>query len=81
MTYKFGKEHWRLRSSESEEFVSIQNTIVDPVSLKIRAIIDWEYAGFYPAFFEREFYNRLGPSVALDGEEDDTEKLQDFLAS
>lgn len=57
----------------------MQNTIVDPISLEIRAIIDWEYAGFYPAFFERKFYERLGPSVALEGEEDDSEKLLAFL--
>ena len=57
----------------------MQNVIVDPVSLKICAIIDWEYAGFYPDFFERKFYERLGPSVAMEGEADDSEKLLAFL--
>jgi Ser/Thr protein kinase RdoA (MazF antagonist) len=76
-----------LRPSGPDEFVfchndlSQQNVIVDPLSLKILAIIDWEYAGFYPEFFDRPFYKRLGPSIALDGEEDDTEKLLDFLLS
>ncbi|KAI9846697.1 MAG: hypothetical protein M1837_003752 [Sclerophora amabilis] len=85
VTRKTGQEHWDLTPSESEEFVfchndlSMQNTIVDPVSLKIRAIIDWEYSGFYPEFFERKFYERLGPSIALDGEEDDSDKMLVFL--
>ena len=84
---KTAKEYWDLENSEFEEFVfchndlSMQNTIVDPVSLKIRAIVDWEYAGFYPEFFERKFYERLGPSIALEGEEDDSEKLLAFLSS
>ena len=61
--------------------LSQQNVIVDPKSLKIAAIIDWEYAGFYPAFEESRFYERLGPSVASDGEEDDTERLLGYLQS
>lgn len=61
--------------------LSQQNVIVNPESLKILAIIDWEYAGFYPEYFDRPFYKRLGPSMALDGEEDDTEKCLDFLRS
>jgi hypothetical protein len=49
--------------------------------LKIKAILDWEYAGFFPEFFERKFYTRPGPSVAIGDEEDDTKTLQDFLFS
>jgi len=59
----------------------MQNVIIDPISLKIRAIIDWEYAGFYPEYFDTRFYKRLGPSVALEGEKDDSEELLDFLNS
>ncbi|EZF25601.1 hypothetical protein H112_02171 [Trichophyton rubrum D6] len=59
--------------------LSQNNVIVDPNSLKIRAIIDWEYAGFYPAYFDRSFFRRKGPSVAIDGEIDDSEILLDFL--
>ena len=85
MTRLTGREQWDLRSSESEEFVfchndlSMRNVIVDPVSLKICAILDWEYAGFYPDFFERKFFERLGPSIAMEGEADDSEKLLAFL--
>lgn len=78
MTLQSPRDAWTLRASESEEFVfcnnnlSQQNIIVNPQSLKILAIIDWEYAGFYPEFFERPLYKLLGPSVALDGEVDDS---------
>lgn len=87
VTLQSPRDTWSLRASGSEEFVfchndlSQQNIIVNPQSLKILAIIDWEYAGFYPEFFDRPFYKRLGPSIALAGEEDDTEKLLDFLRS
>ncbi|KAH7359471.1 hypothetical protein B0T11DRAFT_212525, partial [Plectosphaerella cucumerina] len=37
------------------------NILVDKDTLKVKAIIDWEYAGFYPPFFEREVYTRHGP--------------------
>ncbi|KAF7889644.1 uncharacterized protein EAF02_002059 [Botrytis sinoallii] len=43
------------------------NIIVDPVTLKIKAIIDFEYSGFWPIQFELRFYTRLGPSVAHEG--------------
>ncbi len=48
------KDDWDLRPSETEEYVfchndlSQHNVIVDPKSLRINAIIDWEYAGFFP---------------------------------
>lgn len=64
-------------SADDDEYVfchndlSQQNVIIDPETLKINAIIDWEYAGFYPARFEWPFYNRLGPSVAVGDEVDD----------
>lgn len=59
--------------------LSTYNVIVDPESLKINAIIDWEYAGFYPETFEGHFFRRNAPSVAQEGEEDDTEKLLKLL--
>ncbi|KAL4885177.1 hypothetical protein BJY04DRAFT_214516 [Aspergillus karnatakaensis] len=59
--------------------LSQHNIIVDPETLKIRAIIDWEYAGFFPEYFEWPVYNRPGPSVALGGEDDDTAGLLQFL--
>jgi aminoglycoside phosphotransferase (APT) family kinase protein len=60
--------------------LSANNVIVDPDSLKIKAIIDWEYAGFYPPEFEAPFYRRPGPSVALDGEVDDVDALTEMIS-
>lgn len=60
--------------------LSAANVIVDPETLKITAIIDWEYAGFYPPEFEAPFYRRPGPSVALEGEVDDVDALLKVLS-
>lgn len=78
-------DDWRLMPSEDNEYVfchndlSQHNIIVDPDTLKINAIIDWEYAGFYPTRFEWPFYNRPGPSVAREDELDDSFELLEFL--
>jgi len=61
--------------------LSQHNVIVDPKTLKIKAIIDLEYSGFWPEQFELRFYTRLGPSVARKGEIDDTLELLGFLTS
>ncbi len=53
--------------------------IVDPTTLKVMAILDWEYAGFYPEQFEGKFFKRPGPSVALDWEENDEDRLLDIM--
>ncbi|KAJ5249290.1 hypothetical protein N7468_000741 [Penicillium chermesinum] len=76
---------WPKKSSQTTEYVfchndlSQPNIIVDPDTLKIRAIIDWEYAGFFPQYFEAPFYERLGPSVPIGGEKDDVDDLLEFL--
>ncbi|XWX01568.1 hypothetical protein V2A60_009596 [Cordyceps javanica] len=83
---KFNRRPWRLRDFEENDLVfchndlSAYNVIVDPGTLEVRAIIDWEYGGFYPPQFEQKFFKRDGPSVALDGEVDDTEQLTQLLA-
>ncbi|KAJ5737350.1 uncharacterized protein N7483_002475 [Penicillium malachiteum] len=80
-------DSWPRKESQSQEYVfchndlSQHNIIVDPDTLKIKAIIDWEYAGFFPEYFEASFYKRIGPSSALDGEPDDVPLLLDFLRS
>ncbi|KAJ2979561.1 hypothetical protein NQ176_g3179 [Zarea fungicola] len=80
-------DRWVLQPSASDDYVfchndlSQQNVIVDPNSLKINAIIDWEYAGFFPPYFDWPFYNRLGPSSAINGETDDSLALLGFLRS
>ncbi|KAG6009850.1 hypothetical protein E4U43_008663 [Claviceps pusilla] len=76
---------WRPKPETKGEFVFChndlgqQNVLVDPKTLKITAIIDWEFAGFYPPWFEGAFWKREGPSCALEGEEDDVQKCRDWL--
>lgn len=82
---KSNGQPWRMRRRKQQDLVfchndlSMNNVIVDPGTLKIKAIIDWEYAGFYPSEFEFPFYQRLGPSVALESEADDFEVNADDL--
>ncbi|KAJ4865676.1 phosphotransferase enzyme family domain-containing protein [Trichoderma breve] len=77
---------WRMRQRKQQDLVfchndlSMNNVIVDPITLKIRAIVDWEYVGFYPPKFEYPFYRRLGPSVPLDGEVDDFDLLTGMIS-
>lgn len=78
-------DSWPQKPAASAEYVfchndlSQHNIIVDPETLKINAIIDWEYAGFRPPYFEAPFYTRRGSSVAIDGEPDDVPRLLRFL--
>jgi len=64
---KTARQQWRLKALDTEELVfchndlSTHNVIVDRATLKVKAIIDWEYAGFYPAIFDGEFFRRVGP--------------------
>ncbi|KAF8968947.1 kinase-like domain-containing protein [Flammula alnicola] len=75
----------KLRDATTPEFVlchndlSQHNVMVDETTLKINAILDWEYAGFFPPEFDGAFYLRPGPSAALEGEEDDVPKLLEVL--
>ncbi len=76
---------WKMKLRESKNLVfchndlSTHNVIVDPETLKVNAIIDWEYAGFFPQEFEGMFFRRPGPSVALDGEVNDEKVLLDIM--
>lgn len=79
------RPEWKMKPRESEDLVfchndlSTHNVIVDPATLKIKAIIDWEYAGFFPAEFEGMFFRRPGPSVALEGEVNDEKHMLDIM--
>ncbi|KAJ0159804.1 hypothetical protein CTA2_9087 [Colletotrichum tanaceti] len=85
---RFWKHHscWRPRPGmEKGNYVFCHNdlgqhnVIVDPQTLKINAIIDWEYGGFWPEWFERPYWEREGPSAPLGGEEDDRDRCRDWL--
>ncbi|KAI1172564.1 kinase-like domain-containing protein [Nemania sp. FL0916] len=76
---------WEMNPREKDDLVfchndlSMNNVIVDPLTLKIKAILDWEYAGFFPPEFESRFYLRNGPSIALSGEVNDEDSLMKIL--
>ncbi|KAI9664027.1 MAG: hypothetical protein M1821_007518 [Bathelium mastoideum] len=78
-------DDWDLQMASNKEYVfchndlSQNNIIVDPDTLEIRAIVDWEYSGFFPEEFDAPYYKRLGPSVAINGEDDDTDQLMQFI--
>lgn len=81
------------REAGEEEFVfchndlSQHNIILDEKTFAINAIIDWEYSGYYPKEFEGHFWERPGPSVAIEyekggvlvKEEDDISHLLSIL--
>lgn len=75
---------WRPKEGKGEYVfchndISQHNVIVDSETLQIKAIIDWEFGGFWPAWFERSFWRRPGPSEALEGEEDDVQRCREWL--
>lgn len=53
---------WPRYTSMEPEFVlchgdlSQENVLIDPHTHKIRAIIDWEYGGYYPPMFEAQLW-------------------------
>lgn len=81
------RDTWPRKTSDKEEYVfchndlSQANIIVDPETLKIKAIVEWEYAGFWPEWFKMRIWERVGPSVALErfGEREDVPALLSFL--
>jgi hypothetical protein len=78
---------WRPRGSVKGDFVFCHNdlgqhnVIVDPATLKIKAIIDWEFGGFWPDWFERPYWERSGPSAPLEGEDDDIERCREWVST
>jgi aminoglycoside phosphotransferase (APT) family kinase protein len=82
---EYAPKDLKFREADSPQFVlchndlSQHNILVDETTLKVNAIIDWEFAGFYPPEFDGKFYLRPGPSVALNGEGCDRAILVDLL--
>lgn len=56
--YKRDRRTWPRISSTTEHFVFChndlgpQNIFIDPITFQVVAIIDWEFAGFFPSYFE-----------------------------
>ncbi|KAI9046427.1 hypothetical protein LZ554_009560 [Drepanopeziza brunnea f. sp. 'monogermtubi'] len=72
-----GKTHWKTLPLKEPEYVfqhgdlGAHNIMIDPKSLQVMALIDWEYAGFFPPEMQRwpgtldeTVYNRRGDHVA-----------------
>ena len=61
VTDEYGRD-WSRFTSKEPAFVLCHNDLgqsnifIDPNTNKIRAIIDWEYAGYYPPVFEAELW-------------------------
>lgn len=51
------------------------NLRIDPDTYEIKAVVDWEYAGFYPAEVESEYWRREGIGWALEGEKCDIDHV------
>ena len=64
IVYSCALSQWTQLLAPKEEFVfchgdlSQNNILVDPTTLKIVAIIDWEFGGYYPQEHELPFYER-----------------------
>ncbi|CEJ82702.1 hypothetical protein VHEMI02751 [[Torrubiella] hemipterigena] len=77
------KPGWRPTPGEEYVFchndLGRHNILVNPETLKVMAVIDWEYGGFWPAWFEGHFWKRDGPSGAVGDEECDVKRLRAWL--
>nr|POE48616.1 serine/threonine-protein kinase d [Quercus suber] len=79
------RDDWNIPDAHLDDYVfchndlSQQNIVVDPETLKITAILDWEYAGFYPAAFEKRIFERLGHSGVVGDEVDDSDMIVKFF--
>ena len=80
-----GDEKWPIGTCTEENLVfchcdlSQTNIIVDPETLKIEGIIDWEYGGFWPDYFDSPFYRDPRPSGAQFRCESGNEQPRKFL--
>jgi hypothetical protein len=79
------RNQWKMRGREAKDLVfchndlSPHNVIVDPATLKVKAILGWGYSGYYPAEFERRYYRRSWPSFPGEGELNDDRFAQIML--
>ncbi|KND86170.1 hypothetical protein TOPH_09207 [Tolypocladium ophioglossoides CBS 100239] len=80
-----GKTSWKTLSSDVDEYIfqhgdlAAHNLLMDPQTLQVKALIDWEYAGFFPPGMERwpgtldsATYRKRGDGLA--------QAIEDFLS-
>ncbi|KAL9125970.1 MAG: hypothetical protein Q9217_004900 [Psora testacea] len=71
------REFWLNKSSSKDQYVFCHNDLaqhnimVDPETLQVVAILDWESSGFYPPDFEaplwlRPYYERVDDAAEID---------------
>jgi hypothetical protein len=83
ITYRDKRSHWSRKSSISRDFVFCHNDLaqhnifVNPETFKITAIIDWEFAGYFPKNFEYPFWRQPHNRQIKDDLE--TDSLIEFL--
>ena len=79
------KKEWPAVSLTTKDFVfchcdlSQSNIIVDPTTLQITAILDWEFSGYFPECFEAPYYRKPTPSGAQMKDFTQTKELLDFM--
>jgi hypothetical protein len=59
--------------------LSQSNIIVNPKTLKIEGVIDWDYGGYWPAFFESPYFRDPRLSGAQFKAESENIQPVDFL--
>ena len=73
---------WESRTSTTSRYVychndiTVNNIMVDPATLTVNAVIDWEYSGFFPEEIEFPFW-KLGRDASF--EEEHCQKMVDLL--
>jgi serine/threonine protein kinase len=78
------KKSWATLPLERPEYIfqhgdlSDHNIIVDPQTLEVRAVIDWEYAGFYPPGMEN-WSGTLGQHAEGGSADDVADLIERFL--
>ena len=80
---KHPRRQWSPRMSDQYEYrfvhndLSQHNFLCDEQTGRVTALIDWEYSGFYPAYFEAPLWRSIHTEVEDDPEDD--RRLLDFL--
>lgn len=77
---KTQKDKWVLQSSSTADYVfchgdlAADHIIVDPVTLKICGITGWDFAGFWPEYFESPLYE------CCDSTEETAKRMLEFMS-
>ncbi|KAJ8129993.1 hypothetical protein O1611_g3640 [Lasiodiplodia mahajangana] len=80
-----GKGPWKTLRLEEPNYVfqhgdlAAHNILIDPQTLQVKALIDWEYAGFFPPGMER-WPGTLDKDVYIRGIDNVAEAIAEFLS-